>query len=101
MGPINSKTVAVFVLLALLSGCSPSPNSSHAGEASATRNAERLAEYDRQLAHLTAQQAESDRQLAIADGQQKRMDALLTRWEKQADRRDALLDAEEKRRSGR
>lgn len=97
---INTKAFAVFVLLAL-SGCSPSTNTSRPGDASATRNAERIAEYDRQLRQVTAQQEESQRQLAIVDAQQKRMDALLTRWEKQADRRDALLDAEEKRGSAR
>ena len=89
-------TLASAVVLATLSGC-PEHRPPHAGAGSPRpSNAQRQADYDKQLAHMTAQQARFDEQAAVAEAQQKRMDALLTRWERQADRRDALLDLEER-----
>lgn len=53
--------------------------------------AQRMEEYDRQMALVAEQQAEVDRQLQRAEEQQDRLDALHERWEAQADRFDAIL----------
>ena len=67
-----------------------------APQATAISDAQRLEEYDRQMAKVAEQQAIADRQIEHAEAQQKRMEALLTRWEKQADRYDAILSRWEK-----
>lgn len=85
-----SVAIAAFTLALISSGCQGTAYGSANGDA------ERMEEYDRQMAKSSEQQAIADRQIAAVEEQRKRMDVLLDRWEKQADRYDAILTRWEK-----
>lgn len=91
----RSFQIACLVIVPFLAGCQVASRDASGSSA----NAERMREYDRQMAKVAEQQAITDKQIQAVERQRERMDALLDRWEKQADRYDAILSRWEKQRS--